>query len=348
MSVILRKRKLKKNVVSLYLDINNNGRRYTEFLKIKLLPKDINKKLKMEMAETIRANKEIELYSAENGIKTKSMKNIDFFEFAENHILNYNNKRAVEYFKIFLNEIYNTETISIQRIDKKMILDYLSFLHERLSHNTVHLYFNMIKKFLNVAIKEDIILKNPCKYIKSKFINEKQKVFLSHEEISKLVKTDCPRNDDVKKAFLFACYTGLRHSDLLRLRYTDIKNGMIQMNQKKTKENVYIPIHKSLHNLITDLNNTDDQEKRLFNISKYNNDNNLILKNWVNKSGIKKHVTFHSARHTFAVLMLAENVNIYTVSKLLGHTDIKTTEVYAKIVDETKVNAINTLPQINF
>jgi integrase len=348
MSVILRKRKLKNSKVSLYLDINTNGRRYTEFLGIKILPNDKNKKVLMEIAETKRANKEIDILSSDSGIKTKSMKNIDFFEFSKQHSLNYNNKRAVEYFKIFLKDTYRVETISIQRIDKKLIEGYLEFLNTKISHNTVHLYFTMIKKFLNLAIKEDIIIKNPCRYIKSKFVYEKQKVFLSHDEIDKLVKTDCPENEDVKKAFLFACYTGLRYSDLSRLRYSDIKNDMIQINQKKTKENVYIPLHSSLNNLISDLNENEDQDKKLFNLFKYHNRNNVLVKNWTKLAGIQKHVTFHSARHTFAVLMLAENVNLYTVSKLLGHRDIKTTEIYAKIVDETKVNAINTLPQLNF
>ena len=149
-----------------------------------------------------------------------------------------------------------------------------------------------------------------------------------------------PFDPIVKRAALFSALTGLRHSDIQKLTWAEIEefNGGYRLNftQQKTKGVEYMPISKQAYQLCGE---RKDDELLVFAglpdpswISK-------PLERWIKQAGITKHITFHCARHTFATLQLASGTDIYTVSKLLGHTNVKTTQIYAKVVDEKKEKA---------
>ena len=146
---------------------------------------------------------------------------------------------------------------------------------------------------------------------------------------------------EIKNIFLFGCYTGLRFSDIRTLKWTNIKDGRIQLTQTKTKGTVYILLGKNAERI---LELQRDNTEFVFDISRYSSSVNKTLKSLIDKSSIEKDVTFHSSRHTFATFLISSGVNVYTVSKLLGHKSLKTTEIYSNIIDEKKKQAIDNLP----
>jgi len=156
-----------------------------------------------------------------------------------------------------------------------------------------------------------------------------------------LERTEC-RNAEIKRAFLFSCYTGLRLSDVIRLRWENITEDRITLIQKKTKSlstNKLLPKAKEL--LGTRSNHAD----KVFNLPE-RTWLSEILKKWIADAGITKDITFHSARHSFAMLGLVEgNIDIYTLKGLLGHSSISATQVYAKMIDKVKDAGIDKLSQ---
>ena len=147
----------------------------------------------------------------------------------------------------------------------------------------------------------------------------------------------------MKTAFIFSCLTGLRWSDINKLLWSEVQhsndNGYyIRFRQKKTKGAETLPISEQAFGL---LGERQAPEERVFKGLKYSAWHNLKLQQWMMKAGISKTITFHCARHTYATLQLTAGTDIYTVSKLLGHKELKTTQVYAKIIDEKKQEAAN-------
>ena len=160
-----------------------------------------------------------------------------------------------------------------------------------------------------------------------------------------MVKTDC-RYDILKEAFLFSCLTGLRWSDINKLDWSEISvfNGVnrITFNQKKTTGLQYLDIPPQAYSLIKGF----DRTGRVFQSLRYSAYMNVELLRWAMAAGITKHVTFHAGRHTFAVSLITQGVDIYTVSKLMGHTEIKTTQLYADIIDSVRKSAMHKIPDI--
>lgn len=144
----------------------------------------------------------------------------------------------------------------------------------------------------------------------------------------------------LKRAALFSALTGLRHSDIQKLKWEEIQkdgeNYRLNFTQQKTKGVEYMPISKQAYVLC---GKRREPDKLVFEdlpdpawISK-------PLERWIKSAGINRRITFHSFRHTYATLQLAQGTDIYTVSKMLGRTNVKTTQIYAKVVDEKKEKA---------
>jgi integrase len=152
----------------------------------------------------------------------------------------------------------------------------------------------------------------------------------------------------MKNAFLFSCLTGLRWSDIQKLKWSEVqKQGdgwRVTFRQQKTRGQEYLDISYQARNYLGQQGNPDE---RVFVGLKYSGWHNIELQRWIMRAGITKNITFHCGRHTFAVLQLELNTDIYTVSKLLGHKELKTTQVYAKIMDLKKREAMNKMPDIN-
>lgn len=201
---------------------------------------------------------------------------------------------------------------------------------------------------LRQAVQDKIIKYSPADRVPGLKKEEPQRSFLTLDEVQALVKAQC-ESQELKKAFLFACLTGLRWSDINTLIWSTIQHSnemghYMQFRQKKTKGVEILPISQQARAMLGQA--TQAQE----NVFKELRDNaqwrNKKIAKWVLRAGITKNITFHCARHTYATLQLTMGTDIYTVSKLLGHRELKTTQIYAQVIDRKKKAAANKI-QLN-
>ena len=209
-----------------------------------------------------------------------------------------------------------------------------------LAQNSAVSYFNKLKAALKQAYKDGYLpsdLNNKIQPVKQA---ETQRNFLTIEELNSLIKTECS-NPLLKRAAIFSALTGLRFSDIKNLVWGELEyiegNGyFIKFKQQKTKGIEMMPISEQAFSLLGDRKEPTDKVFQGLTYSAYENKN---LAKWIGLSGITKDITFHCFRHTFATLQLSKGTDIYTVSKMLGHRELKTTQIYAKIIDQTKREA---------
>jgi integrase len=216
-----------------------------------------------------------------------------------------------------------------------------------LSQNSAHSYFNKVKAALKQAYKDGILQSDLNAKVEPIKTAETRREYLTLDELNKLVRTPC--NDALlKRTALFSALTGLRFSDIQKMTWGELEyiNGQgyfLNFDQKKTKAVEVLPISEQAYSFTEGTENPKDmpQDKPVFEGLKYSAYRNKHLFQWIGAAGITKDITFHCFRHTFATLQLFNGTDIYTVSKMLGHKDLKTTQVYAKIVDEAKRAAAN-------
>ncbi len=213
-----------------------------------------------------------------------------------------------------------------------------------ISQNTAVSYFNKVKAALRQAYKDGILQTDLNAKIQPIKTAETRREYLTIDELNKLVKTPC-NNDLLKRAALFSALTGLRFSDIQKMvwgevEYIEGQGHFLNFSQQKTKGVEYYPISEQAYSL---LGEPGEPTARVFEGLDYSAYHNKHLFQWIGAAGITKNITFHCFRHTFATLQLFGGTDIYTVSKMLGHKDLKTTQVYAKIVDESKRTAANTI-----
>lgn len=216
-----------------------------------------------------------------------------------------------------------------------------------LSQNSAVSYFNKIKATLKQAYKEGILQTDINGKVEPIKAQETRREYLTIEELNKLAKTPC-NNELLKRTALFSALTGLRFSDIQKmvwseLEYIEGQGYFLNFNQKKTKGVEVLPISEQAYSFTNGSENPKEmeQQKRVFEGLEYSAYQNKHLGQWIGAAGITKDITFHCFRHTFATLQLFNGTDIYTVSKMLGHKDLKTTQVYAKIVDAAKRKAVD-------
>jgi len=217
-----------------------------------------------------------------------------------------------------------------------------------LAQNSAQAYFNKVKATLKQAYKDGLLQTDLNAKIRPIKAEETRRLYLTLEELNKLVKTPC-NNDLLKRAALFSALTGLRHSDIKKMKWSELefvvgKGYLLNFDQQKTKGVEVLPISEQAYSL---LGEPGEPTAQVFNGLKYSAYQNKHLFQWIGAAGITKEITFHSFRHTYATLQLHSGTDIYTVSKMLGHKDLKTTQIYAKIVDEAKREASNKIT-LNF
>ncbi|MEM6813349.1 MAG: site-specific integrase [Bacteroidota bacterium] len=358
MKVTLRKRN-QGGKTSLYLDYYHKGKRKTEYLKLYLDPKaktreekDVNKKT-LQLAETIRAQRQIEIQNGVYGFRDNEKMKGSFLAYIEmlanqrqDSPGNYGNWTSMlKHLKAFC-----TYEVTFSDVDRQFIQDFKYFLdkkaiahgNKKLSQNSKYSYFNKLRAALKQAVKDGILPTNPSEGVDAFKQGEPEREFLTKEELQAAANTEC-EIPQLKTAFIFSCLTGLRWSDINKLVWSEVQhskeNGYyIRFRQKKTKGAETLPISEQAFGLLGDRTEPED---RVFVGLKYSAWHNLKLQQWMMKAGITKTITFHCARHTYATLQLSAGTDIYTVSKLLGHKELKTTQVYAKIIDEKKKEAAN-------
>lgn len=344
----LRARKIQKGGYSLYIDLWHNNNREYEFLKLYIIGKKntINQdKETLRLAVAIRDKKELELIQKTTGFELQPWKDkINFIEYFENYISSSlrqgnNGKSALKHFKSYIKN-----NPRIRDINEKLCKSFKEYLLEHVSTNSANVYFGIFKACLKEAVIENIIPKNPAQSITVRR-DDTEREFLTSEEIKVLVNTPC-KDNNLKNAFIFSCFTGLRLSDIQKLHFSNLREGYAYLKQKKTRDILRLKLQcDALKMVDLQRNMTQDENELIFRL-KSNSQIHRDFKDWIKNSGIKKHITFHSGRHTFATLCLTYDVDLYTVSKLLGHRDIKTTQIYAKLIDKKKDEAIDKLPAL--
>ena len=192
------------------------------------------------------------------------------------------------------------------------------------------------------AVKDGILSSNPSAQVSGIKPGDPDREFLTLEELQAAANEEC-EIPGLKNAFIFSALTGLRWSDIEKLIWSEVQYSKqsgyyIRFRQQKTKGAETLPISEQAAQLLGDRRKASD---KVFEGLHYNAWNNLKLREWMMKAGITKHITFHCARHTYATLQISLGTDIYTVSKLLGHRHLKTTEVYAKVIDHKKQEAAN-------
>lgn len=251
-------------------------------------------------------------------------------------------KTCLKVLKEFILEKYTQKDIRIESIDYSFIEGFDRFLHQRdLGLNTINgNYHKKLKTALLFAEKEGVFKGNPYTKFEMKY-ESTHRDFLTQEEVKKLINAhfDNDSLDKVRDIFLFTCYSGLRFSDAMDLTIEQIrKEGdsyFIYREQIKTGVSINIPLTPVATNIIEKYNNVSRKVtgKILPYIS--NQKLNLYLKTLADLAGIKKNLTHHIARHTYATFLLNRNVPIEIVSGLLGHKSLRTTQVYAKLQNST-------------
>lgn len=267
---------------------------------------------------------------------------------SESIIVNW--RRTHELLKIFAGEY-----LPFSKIDNRLAEDFRMFMLSApcggkksgtVSQNTAATYFSIFKAALKQAFIDDYLTVDLSAKIKGIQEQESRREYLTVEELNMLASTPCER-DVLKRSALFSALTGLRHCDIQKLRWKEISmdgnQARLHFTQQKTKGVEYMPISEQALQLCGERRKP---EQLVFEdlpdpawISK-------PLKKWVESAGIKKKITYHKRRHTFATLQLSSSTDIYTVSKMLGHTNVKTTQIYAKVVDEKKNKAAQAI-QLN-
>lgn len=365
----IRFKNLSKGGKSIYLECYYNGKRTYEFLNMYLLhattpAQKTQNEQTMRSVEAIRAQRVMDLYNNKAGLsKAKEKGEITLMDWISVYVDNRakSGKKEDKHTPSYVSSLkdYKGEKVRLGDIDKNYCLGYLDYIQNiyinprngaHLKPTTALCYYRFLNKVLNSAVRNEIIDKNPFNYIDSSDkikASESQRVFLTIDEVKRLMETEC-RKQDVKQAFLFSCMCGLRISDIETLLWKDIhidgESVRIDKTMVKTKRPLYLPLSDEALKWMPKrgAKNDDDLVFNLPTIATIEN----ILHEWAKQARITKNVTFHVARHTFATMILTRGGNVYAVQKLLGHTNISTTQIYAKIVDEKKVEAVNLLNNI--
>ncbi len=362
-NIRVRQKELANGNKSLFLDIYWNGKRTKEYLKLYLVkPKSAsdknNNKKTLTLAENIRAKRQTELQNDNWGFANDFKQDTNFIEYfklltekRKESTGNYGNwDSTLKHLIRFCDENTTFRDVDIDFVER--FKDYLQNTartksNNPLSQNSQNSYFNKFRACINQAFEDRIIPDNPVRRVKAIKAGEPKREYLTLSELKELVKVDC-RYPMLKNTFLFSCITGMRWSDINKMVWSEVrKQGegyRIVFKQKKTGGQEYLDINQQARDYLGEEGNPED---RVFKGLKYSAWHNIELNKWMMKAGITKDITFHCARHTFAVLQLEFGTGIYTVSKLLGHKEIKTTQIYAKIMETKKKEAMNKVPNIN-
>lgn len=367
--VRIREKRLNDGNVSLYLDMYYMGARKKEGLRLYLIP-EVNAAAKLQnrntlkLAEQIKAERILDIQQHglvnwesvkkgrmtlaawvekytkdENGLTPASMRS------------KRNAQARVEQYLLYIGK----PNLALKEVDKDFCKGFIAFLKtctfnngkKTLGSTTCRIFMNRLAAALNMAVREGLIDNNPFKLLDAKEKPQKKSAireFLTIEELRTLIATPC-RYEIVKKAFLFSCFTGLRYSDMMALKWNEIhkaadgKTLYIEHEQVKTKNMVTIPLSNEALKWMPRKSKGDERVFHQLRITSTTVE--VVLGEWMQEAGIQKHITYHCSRHTAATLLLTLGADLYTVSKILGHRSIRMTEVYAKIVDKKKIETMN-------
>jgi integrase len=375
--VTIRFKELSKGNKSIYLDIYRDGERTYEFLKLYLIPErpgveadKVANQITLDVANAIKAQRVKEIVSGEAGIKERPGKVLLLLDWmqqrqdrATKSAKDAGRKRsntaesiktAAAHLRRYIDAEYKGKAITLAQVDKEFCTGFANYLlgagkqwSGKLSPSTSALYYKSFEAAMNEAYKKALISSNPIALIEDSEKPQGQPAerdYLTAEELKILAGAKCP-NEQVRAAFLFSCFCGLRLSDIESLTWGGIhqdgETWRVETRMQKTRKIIYLPLSdvalkflpergvKTAGDLVFDL------PKRITT--------QCDIRTWVQRAGIEKRISFHCARHTFATLALTMGADLYSISNLLGHTNVKTTQIYATIIDQRKKDTANLL-----
>ncbi len=378
MKIEIRTRPLKDGNHSIYLDFYEKGKRRYEYLQLYLVPETdalakAQNKNAMDKAIEIRAKRllgETPQKEAEENpgsdirISDWMARFIErqkgLMSLSKGYIGHLSSiKRFMDAYLAYINK----PDLKMSGFDKRLYMGFMDYLTNvyvstthpgnvrRLGKGTLYMYQCKLNTMLNGAVREDVLKCNPYQFIepsaKLKRPNENRD-FLTKCELQALIsaKTGAP---DVKRAFVFCCYTGLRFSEISVLTWGNIQMTPLGLSihidaVKKTNKPLDVPLGRYAMEWMPERNGAKDTD-RIFQMPNAGACNRA-LKVMAKNAGIKKRVNYHTSRHTFATLALSATKDVATVSKLLNHSDIATTQIYAEVLMDDKIAAVNKLHSI--
>lgn len=344
----------KKEVLNLYL-INKPRKEIDK----------TNNKETLQLAHEIRFEREQELKNRTLGYRLEKKK-MNFLDYYQRYIDRYSKKdirtlKAAldEFIKFIRSEHPGFGTmITPSVITDDLMTEFVEYLQDKHEGEGARTYYMRFKKVVKAAYKEGIFKSFPGEHVVCKIDDQVlRKDVLSAEEVTKLISTHYRgENPEIRRAFTFTLYTGVRLVDTRELTYhnIDYSNKRLSFEQSKTAgrssgSGVVIPLNDQLLRLIGKPP-VDDEKNPLLDSKIFILPSHVMLhkalKHWTAKAGIAKHLTWHCGRHTFATLILSNGSNIKTVASLLGHSGLEHTQKYVRAVDSLKEAAINSLPQL--
>ena len=302
---------------------------------------------KMKQAEGIRAQRELAIINEQYGFLDKTTGKMSVLTYFESILKDHNQKWAVvyEHFKNYAGSNCTFDDLTIDFCDGfREHLTGAKRIHSKklqLSQNSAAGYWSTFRAFLALAYKNGFIKENINDHLEKIDTEETRREYLTMQELKALYDTPC-RFPELRAASIFSCLTGLRMSDILQLDWNMIQDypdggKCIRIKTEKTETETTLPISEQALELCgapgTGLVFKGLTRGKI----------NTHLKEWLKSAGIDKHITFHCFRHTYATLLLSNGTDIYTVSKMLTHKNVGTTQIYAKIVDEKKRQAAESI-----
>ncbi|WP_304649276.1 site-specific integrase [uncultured Duncaniella sp.] len=316
----------------------------------------------LEVAKRLRFERGQQLLEDAEGYRLKKDRDINFLDWMWSYYEAYTKadkrhiKRAYTVFIDFLNVTAEyskfAKRIKPEHLTKDMMVAFTEYLQHRFKGEGAHTLYARFKKIIKSAVERDVMRKNPTTGVSIKIDNGAlKKDVLSAEETIQLMETHyVGENPDIRRAFIFCLNTGLRWCDIKDLTYSnvDYSNKLLKFEQAKTKghssaSSVVTPLNDGLLAIIGKPSTEGKRDELIFPLPSHT----MCLKalrHWVKRAGIEKHITWHCARHSFAVNILNNGANIKTVASLLGHSGLKHTEKYTRAIDSLKQEAIDSLP----
>lgn len=344
MSVAIRFKKCPNNKEQVvYFDIYHEGQRDRVFKGLKMVLNPISELDKQRNKDVIFAAKAIrneieqELLSGKHKFGMKKSKSTGLINYFNQYLSKYTkkDKRNIEGVKNRLSEFMNQKDIKIELINEKFVKQFWEFLDSKSKGEGASSYYNRFKKVIKSAQIEGLIANNPCELVKVKKSEIRiNKATLTKEEIKLLKSTFCS-NLEVKSAFLFSIYTGIRWCDVKALNWSNIQGNIISFNQLKNGKLVELPITDEIKPLLLKNDNT-----YVFNLPSHNGALKC-LKRWVASAGINKHITWHCARHTTGTIMSQNGTNAFIIAAGLGHSNLRHTNKYVRVNNDDLIKALS-------
>lgn len=339
-AVKLRDKLLANGDRSLYLDIYHGGKRQYQFLHLYLTGNTTDDRNTLLLAETARAQRELELKSLEWGLTPTHVRGLNVAQYIEG-IGEARGHKSWRAMLLHFKECLGSD-LTFQQLTPEKLNRLRSHLLNNVSRNTAWLYWGKVTAALNEAVRRGILQTNPIKGVEGISREKTQPKFLTIDEVRALKKAPCP-NEVVKRAFLFSCFTGMARCDVRALRWGQLRGNILDYRRRKTDTRVTLPLHVEAAMIV---GTPGDDDEIVFKNLPGDRYVGIALTQWAQRAGVTKVVTYHSSRHTFGTMSVTCGVDVYVLMKLMGHSKISMTEVYAEVVADKKEQAIASLPTL--